>query len=74
MSKELNGGDKAFAMFIAVSLTVFTLLAIGMFISLEVVIWSDGITNGLVWHAIVAFIAWISSFVYKWIIRKGKWL
>lgn len=73
-NRNLEPGDKVFAGFIAVAMTVFGLLAILMFISLEVALWGAGITNGLVWHSIVLFIAWVSSFVYKWVIRKGNWL
>lgn len=72
--RPLGPGDKFFAGFLALAYTVMGLVAIAALVSIEVAIWGAGVTNGLVWHIIVLAVAWISSFVYKVIIRKGDFL
>ena len=72
--RQLDRGDKWFAAFISVAITIGVLLGVGLLISLEMAIWGGGVANGLVWHAVIAVIGWISSKVYVRVLKgMPKW-
>lgn len=66
-------GDKLFLGFMAVLLTVAGLLLTGGVISIVIAMWQAGFINFIIWSGIFAFIAWISTIVYRRLI-ESDWL
>lgn len=65
--------DKLFIGFMSVCITLLGLAVLGLILSLIVAMWQAGFISFVGWSLGFGFIAWISKFVYRHLI-KSDWL